>query len=70
MAYKIKQPKKVYRVGVFTRKGIPMQVNTFNIEAKSEEEAEKIARKKAIKDNPDKPKRYFFASTMGYGRKE
>lgn len=72
--FKEKLPKvkeqKTYRVGVFTRKGIPIQVETFNIDAKNENDAEKKARKKVVKDNPDKPKRYFFVSTMGYGRKE
>jgi hypothetical protein len=42
MAYGIKT-KKTYRVGIFTRKE-PVQVNTFNIEAKNEKEAEKYAK--------------------------
>jgi len=63
MTYKIKQKKKSYKVGVWTRKGIPIRVNNFEIEAKNEKEAEKIGRKKVIRENPDKPKRYFFVST-------
>ena len=54
---------KMYKVGVWTRKGVPIRVNTLNIKAPSIREAERKARKKVIRDNPDKPKRYFFVST-------
>ena len=62
-ALKKKIKGKMYKVGVWTRKGVPIRVNTLNIKAPSIREAERKAREKVIKDNPDKPKRYFFVST-------
>jgi hypothetical protein len=60
MTYKTKAKKRNWRIRVYTRKGIPINVHNFEIKAKTDKEAEKMARKKVIKDNPDKPKRYFF----------
>jgi hypothetical protein len=70
MAYKIKKAKPVYRVLIHTAKtSYPVHVATFNVEAKTEKEADKIGLQKARKDNPDKPKNYYFATTIGYGTK-
>jgi len=62
-ALKRKVKAKMYKVGVWTRKGVPIRVHTLNIKAPNIREAEMKARKKVIRDNPDKPKRYFFVST-------
>ena len=51
---------KEYRIKVYTRKGIPIHVATFDIKATSESDAGKKARRKIARENPDKPKRYFF----------
>lgn len=71
MAYNIKSKKNVYRVNVYTAKtSMPINIRTFNIEAKNEKEAEKIGKIKANKENPDKPKNYYFTAVTGMGRKE
>jgi hypothetical protein len=58
---------KIYRVGVWTAKTrMPIQVAVFNLKAKSEKEAERLAKKIANKQNPDKPKNYYFTAVMGY----
>lgn len=71
MAYKTKTKKRTYRVGVYLAKAsYPTNVENFNIKAKSEKEAERIGKKRAIRENPDKPKNYWFTAVTGYGREK
>lgn len=65
MAFKTKK-RRAYRVGVWTKKGMPVQVASYNIFAKNEKEADKIGRKK-IQKSHKKPRGTYLVATTGYG---
>ena len=64
MAFKVK--KRNYKVAVYLAKAsYPTNVENFTIKAKNEKEAFKLGKKRAIRENPDKPKDYWFVDVRG-----
>ncbi len=51
---------KQFRVKVYTAKGVPIHVATFDVKASGKSTAKRKAQIRVKRENPDKPKGYFY----------